>query len=117
MTKPTRSVEYGETERLVEEYLRRSVQSFPETPEDVAAAEAWIAKQNIEVPQRLLSADPCVLTQPRPVARDFPFRKSASDVGQGLARAARDGKAIAPEVEERMKCDREQKEREADGDK
>jgi len=120
MTKPSHPAnapKSGDTERLVEEYLRRSVQSIPQTPEEVAAAEAWIANQSIEVPKRLLAADPCVVPALRPSARAIPFPQAVSDVGQGLARAARDGKTITPDVEERMKRDREQKEREAKGDK
>ena len=38
-------------------------------------------------------------------------------ISSRLQEAARDGKTITPEVEERMRRDREQKEREAKGDK
>jgi hypothetical protein len=115
-SRPTANTSVGDIEGLVEEYLRRSARSIPETPDDVAAAEAWIAAQHIQVPARLLGADPCTGPVPRPAESIIPFPQVPGDVGRSLARAAREGKTITPEVEERMKRDREEKER-GQGDK
>jgi hypothetical protein len=124
MTKPTRSHEgnqSGETEQLIHEYMRRCGQLIPQTPEEVAMAEAWIAKHDIAVPETLRSAKGCSLPTHQTAARLLKFPKASSvasnDVTQCLARAAREGKSIPPEVEEQMKRDREQKEREAKGGK
>lgn len=99
------------------EYLKRSGRLIPTTSEEVEVAEKWIAQQDIQVPEELLGLSGCALRPRKPTARILPFPAPATDIEQGLARAAREGnKQISPEVEARMKRDREQKERESKGD-
>lgn len=117
MTKEPRRDELDrgpELEKLVHEYMRRTGKLMPQTPEEVAHAEAWIAKQNVQLPESLKVQSGCSLTRRPKTTTVLRFPSASSDVTHGLARAAREGKAIAPEVEERMRQDREQKEREAD---
>lgn len=101
-------------EQLVHDYLRRTGKLIPQTVEEVAAAEAWIATQNIELPESLHLQSGCSLSRNPKAPSVLKFPSPSSGVPEGLARAAREGSAIAPEVEEQMKRDREQKEREAD---
>lgn len=105
-------------EARLHEYLKRSGRLIPTTSEEVEAAEMWIAQQDIQVPEELLGLRGCSLRPRKPVVRILRFATPATDIEQGLARAAREGnKQISPEVEEQMKRDREQKERELKGDK
>ena len=90
---------------------------IPVTPEEVAWAEqANSSIQSGELPQSL--ADPyAVLDAPRVKLRFAePIQSHPIDeqVTENLGRAARDGKAITQEVEEKMQADREAEERDAD---
>lgn len=115
MTKPPRKNDAAggdDIERLVYEYLRKHSQMIPQTPEEVQAAEAWIAKNPVKIPQRLLNhkggnSPPCDASN-----QVLRFPVTTSDATQGFARAAREGKTITPKIEEQMRKDREQKERE-----
>lgn len=102
------------TEKLLHDYLRRTGKLIPQTVEDVAAAEAWIATQNIQLPENLKVQSGCSLSRKPKAAAVLKFPVGSTGVPEGLARAAREGKTIDPEVEEQMRKDREQKEREAD---
>lgn len=105
-------------EARIHDYLKKANRLIPTTPEDVEAMERWIAQQDIQVPEELLRRHGCSLTSSQPRARVLKFPVQSNDVEQALARAAREGgKPISAEVEERMKRDREQKERESKGDK
>lgn len=106
-----------EMEQLVHEYLRRCGKLIPQAPEEVAAAEEWLNQQDIQVPKSLQSLDGGSLSSKLALPRVIPIPIQSTEVGEYLARAAREGKTISPEVEEQMKHDREQKEREAKCDK
>jgi hypothetical protein len=120
MTTPPRpsaaSNDANSFEACVHEYLKKTNRLIPTTPEDVEAMERWIAAQDIQVPEELLRQHGCSLTPSQPSARILKFPTQSNEVEMGLARAAREGgKPISPEVEQRMKRDREQKERELKG--
>lgn len=102
------------SEQVVHDYLCRTGRLIPQTVEDVAAAEAWVARQNIELPESLKLQSGYFLSRKPKTQKVLKFTDPSSGVPEGLARAAREGNAIAPEVEEQMKKDRELKEREAD---
>ena len=113
MTKVTRPSEDrdDEIERRLYEHMRKQGQLIPGTPEEVEAAEKWLAKQSIQLPETLRKhkSESCA------PHRVLTFPTATNQATQGLARAAREGKAVPPEIEEQMKKDREQKEREAKG--
>lgn len=122
MTTPPRSekAEPGSNniEARVHEYLQKSSRLIPTTPDEVEAMERWIAEQDIQVPEDLFRRQGCSLTPCQPAPRVLEFPVQFNEVETGLARAAREGgKPISAEVEERMKRDREQQERESQGDK
>lgn len=106
-----------EMEQLVHEYLRHCGKLIPQTPDEVAAAEEWLNKQDTQVPKGLQSLDGCSVASKLVARRMTSFPIQATEAGKCLARAARDGRSISPEIEAQMKRDREQKEREAKGDK
>jgi hypothetical protein len=95
--------------------LRALGWAMPRTAAEVAAVEARLASEQVELPESLRDAD--ALLQRRP-GRVVPFRPREADAHEAarenLARAARDGAEISPEIEERMREDREQAERERD---
>jgi hypothetical protein len=107
---------FEETERLVHEYLRSTGKLIPQTPEEVAAVEEWLSQHDVELPKTLRSLDGCSLPRKLETPIVIPFPRVSTETSEGLARAARDGKAITPEVETRMKRDREEKEREGRSD-
>lgn len=99
-------------EDLIHEAMLHLGWVLPVTPEDVARIEAKL-DEKAELPPTL--RDPYALfdretrTQPQP-----PLTLSNDDVVECLARVAREGKAIPPEIEARMRHDREHAERDAD---
>lgn len=88
----------------------------PETPDEVARAEAELAASAPAVPGAL--ADPAAAWSRRetdlPVLRLPGFSDDAPTAAKDLARAARHGGRITPEVEEQMRRDREEAERKLD---
>lgn len=104
-----------EIEQLIHDYLRYSGKLIPQTLEEVAAAEEWLSRQSSRLPQSLQSAEACSIHRASVAPRVLPFCIPSTEVSESLARAAREGKTISPEVESQMKRDREQKEREANG--
>ncbi|GEM_PF-1842326 len=104
--------------RLVYEYYRRSGKIIPQTPDDVARAEANDAKNPVTLPPRLQNPDlfcdaPCG-------APSKPLQFPPAELGpsaENLARAAREGGTISPEAEARMEQDRARAERQADEEK
>lgn len=81
---------------------------IPTTEDDVERAEAMLTTEKIDLPQQLkdpyqllesLDSD-CPSFDPEPVAADV-------DVEENLARAAREGGTILPEIEQRMRRDRQ----------
>ena len=88
----------------------------PECDQDVTAAGAELSALGAALPTAL--ADPAsawdrAFREDRPAVRllHFPVDRG---VEEGMARAARRGRKIAPEIEERMRRDREQAERDED---
>jgi len=87
----------------------------PPTSEDhVADVEARLRDEPVELPARL--ADPAaVLGSPEPEAKTTVLHlPDAPDIDATLARAAREGGTVTPEIEEIMRRDREAAEREMD---
>lgn len=105
-----------QVEILVFEYLRRQGKIIPQTPEDVARAEAWLLSKRSSAPERLRSFSP---NAPSPCASIRTASKTPlmapNGTAQNLARAAREGKAISPQVSEQMRRDREEAERGKNG--
>ena len=102
-------------EKLLYEHYRRTGKIIPQTPDEVARAEAEDQVSPTKLPERLRNPDlfgqaPCK-TGSRPLR--FPS-VGANPAVENLARAAREGGTISPEVEARMERDRAEAEREAD---
>jgi hypothetical protein len=80
---------------------------IPQTEEDVARAEAELAKGCEELPAELRDLYAVLKRSRRPRAGVLPLSPAECDETlMHLARAARAGREIPPEVEERMKRDR-----------
>lgn len=104
-----------ETEKLLVEYLRSTGKVIPQTPEEVALAEDYIATESGEAPERLRK---CTVACGAPAKMlKFPVPSASTEAVQHLARAAREGKQISDNVEAQMRHDREKAKREAEGDK
>jgi hypothetical protein len=102
-------------ERLVHDVVRSCGSFRPETVGDVLKAEAEGADRN-EEPQKRRARDPYDLLRrgPKGSYNFQPLSGDANDVEQEIAvaaRAARDGREIPADVEERMRQDREAAER------
>jgi hypothetical protein len=87
-------------ERLAVEALRRAGDLVPVTPEEVAAIEE---REGVMPPRRLTPPD---LTKPFVRKTRLACAPVDEEVAENLARAARDGKTISAEIEERMRKDR-----------
>ena len=103
----------GTADRLALQALRAAGEIVPSSAGDVTGCEQLISGMDDAVPPTLLS--------PPDLSKPF-FRRprlvpGAIDpqIEQNLARAARDGKEIAPEIESLMQCDREASERDGFG--
>ena len=99
--------------------LHRALSSLgwrlPESEDEIAEVEQWADEHPPHVPPEV--ADPArALARPR--GRAIPLRPVSLEAGdaieENLARAAREGGSIPPEIEERMRKDREDAERESD---
>jgi hypothetical protein len=84
----------------------------PETEEAVARAEAELSATPMPLPPDLQDADAVWRAANRPHPLPLPVDES---VGNTLARAAREGGAVTPEIEARMREDRRRAEAELDG--
>ena len=88
---------------------------LPETEDEIAEAEEWVEKHPPLVPPEIADSEQALA---RPRGRAIAIRKvslEADDaIEENLARAAREGGSIPPEIEERMRKDREDAERESD---
>ena len=86
----------------------------PASEGDVAATEAQLREEPVELPARLADAA-AVLEHPAPGAEATALRlPDAPDIDATLARAAREGGTVTPEIEEIMRRDRAAAEREMD---
>lgn len=88
---------------------------LPDTEDEIAEAAKWVDAHPPTVPAHV--ADPAqALARPRP--RAVPLRPVSLDaedaIEENLARAAREGDRIPDEIEERMRKDRDDAEREID---
>lgn len=95
-------------ERHVLDAMRSLGWIIPTTEADVAYAEAMLCREVVELPEELkdpyqildsIDAD-CLPIQAAPVPRD-------AQVEENLARAAREGGDIQPEIEQQMRRDRQ----------
>jgi hypothetical protein len=95
-------------ERHVYEAMRSLGWIIPTTEEDVARAESMLSREAVELPEELknpyhilesMDTD-CPASDPEPVPVD-------AEVEENLARAAREGGVIRPEIEQRMRRDRQ----------
>jgi hypothetical protein len=104
-------------ERLVFEYLRYTGKIIPQTPEDVARVEELLKPESTVPPERLRDAS-LIFSSPSvapPKVLMIPAHPDPA-TAQNLARAAREGGKVSPEVEAEMRKDRERAEREVDLD-
>lgn len=106
----------GLEQQVYEAFLARGW-IIPQTEGDVSKTEAKIAAiDDQELPDQL--RDPytvlsrAIETRPKVVA----LSPAVSETPELLARAAREGKDIPPDIEERMRYDREMAERKAEND-
>ncbi len=103
-------------ERALYEYLKRTGKIIPQDPEEIAAVLKRLRSKPIELPERLRAA----LTAERACQNRGKILKmprgETKEVIANLARAARDGGTLSPEVEDQMRRDRAIAEREADCD-
>src|SRR5262249_15366158 len=99
-------------EDLVHEAMLSLGWVLPATPENVARIEAGL-DESAALPAAL--SDPYAVFDAvkRPCPRPL-LRPSNDDVAECLSRVAREGREIPPEVEARMRLDREEAERDAD---
>jgi len=86
---------------------------LPRTEREVAAAEAALVEGDVRLPAALADANVVFERSgetdgSEPTARPLP---TAKDVEVELARAAREGGVVTPEIEKRMRTDREAAER------
>ena len=111
---------FAEDDEALLSETRHAMQSLgwllPDGEQAVALAEAALAGRAVPLPPGLMRPpDPSgeSLTEVGLAVR--PLRgPMADDIGANLARAAREGGAIGPEIEEQMRQDRLAAEREAD---
>src|SRR5436305_14293184 len=103
----------GQLEELLHEAMVCLGWLIPATPAGVARAEAEIDEESIELPESLLDPYAILDATVRPSSTTPVRQPSNDDIVQCLARAAREGKDISPEVEEQMRKDRERAERDA----
>lgn len=101
-----------QVEGLVREAMLRLGWVVPVTPDEIARVEAELEGEDMELPPKLRDPYAVFDAAERPCPSD-PVTPTNDDVVECLARAAREGKEISPEVEQRMCRDRERAEREA----
>lgn len=103
-----------EMSRELDSALRILGLGMPRTVEEVAAAEKELEKERITLPCSLLDSQAVLTRRPSRVLPIRPHQNEGDDAArQNLARAAREGGDIPPEIEERMRRDRKK----AEGDR
>lgn len=90
--------------------LRLAGLGLPKTKAEVAAAEKWLAENPVKLPASLTDPE-AVFRRPAAAVLRFPDQAQPTSAAEHLARAARDGEEIPPDVEQRMREDREKAER------
>jgi hypothetical protein len=100
----------GGPEQLIYDAMQSLGWLVPLTPEEVARAEMALALDPVELPESL--RDPAAILDEQSKERtSFPCPAGESAAAEQLARVAREGGAIPPEVEARIRKDRERAER------
>lgn len=101
-------------EAIVQRVLSATGRIVPRTEEEVAEAEAQIKEESIRLPDGLTK--PPAGPPPNDDPKVEPLReKPLTAASENLARAARCGKNIPPDIQRRMKEDRLDAEREVNG--
>ena len=86
---------------------------LPQSEEEVRLAEAEIEEMRDELPAELVSHFSLFNRTKRLLKNRHQLSSTAEDdIGEHLARAARDGGEVPPEIEQRMRQDRERAEEE-----
>lgn len=102
-------------EEIVQRVLSATGRIVPRTEEEVADAEARIKEERVNLPDRLTKPPTGPLVNDDADAEPLQ-EKPQTAASENLARAARCGKAIPPDILKRMEEDRLIAEREANGD-
>lgn len=102
-------------EQAVYEAMKSLGWIIPQIPEDVEKSEAELAKHPIEIPARLRDAE-AVFRETSGSRCRAPVPPTDFVSEENLARVAREGAAVPPEIEERMRRDREAAEHETSND-
>lgn len=97
-------------------HYQRTGKLIPCTPEDVARAEAEDLKHPVTLSARLRNPDLFGESPGEGDSRVLEFPRVVNSALENLARAAREGGTISPEVETKMEEDRANAEREVDKD-
>lgn len=106
-----------ELEAEVFDAIRALGWAIPENEEEVKRAEAELAQEPVDVPDALRNADAVWNRVGHQEAGRQPSAFACNRVVlENLARAAREGGALTPEVEAQMRRDREQAEKSHDGE-
>ena len=102
-------------EQDVFEALRREGWILPETEEEVRRAEADLKSAPIVLPPELTDPVNALKRMGRPSGfKSLPSPAEDNQIESDLARAAREGGTIPPDVEEKMRKDRQEAERKWD---
>jgi hypothetical protein len=111
--------ELEDLERQVYEAFLRRGWIIPQTEADVSRAEAETKGECGELPAELKNPQAVLRRAVKTREQVVPLQlaEDAEDTPLQMARAARAGKDIPPEVEERMRRDREASEQEASDDR
>jgi len=91
---------------LVQRAFLKKGLCLPVTEEEVAAAEQELGKAPVRLPASL-AEPPDFLSPPRPLKPRFPsYVREPTELEDEMARAAREGGEITPDLEEKMRRDR-----------
>ena len=106
------------TDPEIGQKLYRAVSSLgwrlPESDEEIAEAEQWVEEHPLDLPDEITDPEQALGSSRRFMKRPLRTLPNEDVVADNLARAAREGKEIPPEIEARMKKDREDAERKED---
>jgi hypothetical protein len=95
-------------ERKVHEAMRSLGWIIPTTEGDVARAESMLSKEPLELPEELKDPYQILETMNSDCSPSDPDSSPVDpEVEENLARAAREGGVIQPEIEQRMRRDRQ----------
>ena len=103
-----------QVERDVHEALKSLGWATPDNEDDVTRLEAEISQGTVELPETLKDTGRVFQARPQedPTTIELPHFSADVETQDSLARAARAGKPIPPEIEEIMRRDRQAAQRE-----